>query len=349
MKKLFALVLSLALVVAFAVPALATGWATLETAPVYKDLSIAVYGLNTYANTSKVGTLYEELTASYPLVEGTDVHFLVELTVPYGNLSPAVQALMKAVGLDVEIALSNLKITKVSQQAFGSTVTDDCITRTFVNPDYDTKTVVWTWEVWAKAKAAKEGKVVATAGFYNKWEDNVMKIYNANGKLAYTVTDVNKDETLFTVDNGDALVKFPVSSTKITKNGIKLVYDEVEYVISVGSHANGTVDFYDYKNDKWVAAGSLYNTLLDNYKDIFGFLGFEYADCDYMTKAHYTKFFSLIGEISASYVWSAGSVTVAPVTPELPQTGDNASIVGFAMIAVAMIAAAVVTVKKVRA
>lgn len=349
MKKLFALVLSLALVVAFAVPALATGWATLETAPVYKDLSIAVYGLNTYANTSKVGTLYEELSASYPLVEGTDVHFLVELTVPYGNLSPAVEKLMKNVGLDVEIALSNLKINGEVETNVpdGVEVEDDCITKTFHNPEYAAKTTVWTWEVWAKAKSANEGKVVATAGFYNKWNDNVMKIYNANGNLAYTVTDENKDGTLFSVDNNDAKVIFPVKNGQITKTGIKLVYNDVAYVIAVGSHANGSVDFL--ANDTWVAAGSLYNTLLENYKDIFGFLGFEYADCDYMTRDHYTKFFSLIGEISASYVWSAGSVVVAPVTPELPQTGDNASIVGFAMIAVAMIAAAVVTVKKVRA
>lgn len=348
MKKLFALVLSLALVVAFAVPALATGWATLETAPVYKDLSIAVYGLNTYANTSKVGTLYEELSASYPLVEGTDVHFLVELTVPYGNLTPAVQKLIKNVGLDVEIALSNLKISKdvVTNVPDGVETKDDCITKTFWNPDYAAKTVVWTWEVWAKAKAAKEGKVVATAGFYNKWDGQQMKIYNAKGKLAYTVSHTD-DLSKFFVSNGDATVAFPVSNDKINKNGIKINYEETDYVIAVGSHANGSVDFLN--NDTWVAAGSLYNTLLENYKDIFGFLGFEYADCDYMTREHYTKFFSLIGEVSASYVWSAGSVVVAPVTPELPQTGDNASIVGFAMIAVAMIAAAVVTVKKVRA
>ena len=42
-------------------------------------------------------------------------------------------------------------------------------------------------------------------------------------------------------------------------------------------------------------------------------------------------------------------VVVNPATPDLPQTGDNASIVGFAMVVVAMVAAAVVTFKKVRA
>ena len=85
------------------------------------------------------------------------------------------------------------------------------------------------------------------------------------------------------------------------------------------------------------------------YEDIFGFLGFKFADCDYMTAKHFTKFFGTIGEVSASYTWNAGMVVVNPVDPKLPQTGDNASIIGFAMIAVAMVAAAVVTFKKVRA
>ena len=72
-------------------------------------------------------------------------------------------------------------------------------------------------------------------------------------------------------------------------------------------------------------------------------------ECDYMTAKHFTKFFGTIGEVSASYTWNAGMVVVNPATPNLPQTGDNASIVGFAMVVVAMVAAAVVTFKKVRA
>ena len=43
MKKLFALVLSLALVVAFAVPALASGWAQIDAnLPYFKDVSLAL-------------------------------------------------------------------------------------------------------------------------------------------------------------------------------------------------------------------------------------------------------------------------------------------------------------------
>ena len=68
-----------------------------------------------------------------------------------------------------------------------------------------------------------------------------------------------------------------------------------------------------------------------------------------MTEAHFEHYFGTIIARSEKITYPSGNIVVAPVTPELPQTGDNASIVGFAMIAVALVAAAVVTVKKVRA
>ena len=68
-----------------------------------------------------------------------------------------------------------------------------------------------------------------------------------------------------------------------------------------------------------------------------------------MTEDHFTHYFGKIDALEKTITYPTGNVVVAPVTPELPQTGDNASIVGFAMIAVALVAAAVVTVKKVRA
>lgn len=350
MKKLFALVLSLALVVAFAVPALATGWASLDKAPVYKDLGIAVYGLETVANTSKVGKLYEELKASYPLVKGTKVHFLVELTVPYGKLSPAVKSLIANKGLDVEIALSNLSVTEWdTQAATASTLSadKDAITCTFTNPDYATSTIVWSWEVWAQADSADEGKVVATAGFYNKWDGKEMKIYDADGDYVYYVEYIDNGFVVESVLSTKGKVWFPVDGSQIDAKGITV---DDKYLITYGGQNKDVLDFYNKETDTWASAStSTYNAVKAVYEKVFGFLGFSFAECDYMTKAHYTKFFGTIGEISASYTWSAGSVVVAPVSPELPQTGDNASIVGFAMIVVAMVAAAVVTVKKVRA
>ena len=58
MKKLFALVLSLALVVAFAVPALASGWAQLDwQLPVYKDITLTLTGLALVQHTAALGSL----------------------------------------------------------------------------------------------------------------------------------------------------------------------------------------------------------------------------------------------------------------------------------------------------
>lgn len=349
MKKLFALVLSLALVVAFAVPALATGWATLDPAPVYKEIGIAVYGLEVTPNTSKVGELYAELKAPYPVVKGTTLHFLVELTVPYANLSDAVKELIKVKGLDVKIATTNMTISKVELgggNAWSLNADKDTITETYTKPNYSSKTEVFKYEVWANANSDKETKVVATAGFYNKWDNGKMEIYNAKGELAYTVFQGSNEFAV--VNPAGKFVRFPVNSKgQIDTKGI-LVNDE--WLITFGSQNKSEVDFWNITKNVWASAdATTFKTVNAIYEDIFGFLGFKFAECDYMTAKHFTKFFGTIGEVSASYTWNAGMVVVNPDDPKLPQTGDNASIIGFAMIAVAMVAAAVVTFKKVRA
>lgn len=349
MKKLFALVLSLALVVAFAVPALATGWATLDPAPVYKEIGIAVYGLETTPNTSKVGELYAELKTTYPVVKGTTLHFLVELTVPYANLSDAVKELIKVKGLDVKIATTNMTISKVELgggNAWSLNADKDTITETYTNPNYSNKTEVFKYEVWANANSDKETKVVATAGFYNEWDNGKMEIYNAKGELAYTVFQGSNEFAV--VNPAGKFVRFPVNSKgQIDTKGI-LVNDE--WLITFGSQNKSEVDFWNIKTNVWASAdAATFKAVNAIYEDIFGFLGFKFAECDYMTAKHFTKFFGTIGEVSASYTWNAGMVVVNPATPNLPQTGDNASIVGFAMVVVAMVAAAVVTFKKVRA
>lgn len=349
MKKLFALVLSLALVVAFAVPALATGWATLDTAPVYKEIGIAVYGLEVTPNTSKVGELYAELKTPYAVVKGTTLHFLVELTVPYANLSDAVKELIKVKGLDVKIATTNMTISKVELgggNGWSLNADKDTITETYTNPNYSNKTVVFKYEVWANANSDKETKVVATAGFYNKWDNGKMEIYNAKGELAYTVFQGSNEFAV--VNPAGKFVRFPVNSKgQIDTKGI-MVNDQ--WLITFGSQNKSEVDFYDVNNKVWASAdAATFKEVNAIYEDIFGFLGFKFAECDYMTAKHFTKFFGTIGEVSASYTWNAGMVVVNPATPNLPQTGDNASTVGFAMVVVAMVAAAVVTFKKVRA
>ena len=86
--------------------------------------------------------------------------------------------------------------------------------------------------------------------------------------------------------------------------------------------------------------------------EICGAMGFDYAGRAYINKKLITKNLGTIVEGSASLVYPSGYVQpINPTDPGVnpPQTGDNASVVGFVMIAVALVAAAVVTVKKVRA
>ena len=174
----------------------------------------------------------------------------------------------------------------------------------------------------------------------------MMDIYNAKGELAYTVFQGSNEFAV--VNPAGKFVRFPVNSKgQIDTKGI-LVNDE--WLITFGSHNKSEEDYSNIKPNVWASAdAATFKAVNAIYEDIFGFLGFKFAECDYMTAKHFTKFFGTIGEVSASYTWNAGMVVVNPANPNLPQTGDNASIIGFAMVVVAMVAAAVVTFKKVRA
>ena len=81
-------------------------------------------------------------------------------------------------------------------------------------------------------------------------------------------------------------------------------------------------------------------------------MGFSYSGRAYMNETLIEKNLGTVVEGSDSLVYASGYIqeleTDDPsVNP--PQTGDNASVVGFVMIAIALVAAAAVTVKKVRA
>jgi LPXTG-motif cell wall-anchored protein len=78
-------------------------------------------------------------------------------------------------------------------------------------------------------------------------------------------------------------------------------------------------------------------------------LGFGYSGANYITEDHFTKYFGTIAETSVKIVYPTGAVVVAPPTVEPPQTGDSGTFAGFVMIALALVAAAFVTVRKVRA
>lgn len=379
MKKLFALVLSLALVVAFAVPALASGWAMLDwQIPVYKDITLTLTGLDLSENTSKVGSLYAPLSTYYPVVKNSTVHFYVEVNLPKKtNISPAMMRLLTDWNLDLDIEVSNIKLNNdftrylkysdkietrdLTVSTFGS-VADGELTIPFNEKDLmDTVPTIWGFEFWGTVKAdGKDAVVNATIGFYNKFKSGVMVIdRDMDGIADFQVKAPGAESwygNAYVVDALDSkgasqntYVVFPVTGTGVNQKVNKNLPVQISYDGNLYAIVKSTVNTLAFMKDGVYADGAVYNNLKAVYDKVFGFLGFDYEEANYMTNAHFEHYFGRIMAQEAKIVYPNGSVVVNPATPNLPQTGDNASIVGFAMVVVAMVAAAVVTFKKVRA
>ena len=392
MKKLFALVLSLALVVAFAVPALASGWAQLDTqVDNFKNITMDLYGLEIYPDTSAIGSLYAPLSTYYPIVKNSRVHFVLEINLPKAkNVSPAMQRLFDTKGLEVYVGPSYITLDKdvvlyldgVKAKAADfmngvKKVEVDTVNNEFyceisnTTPAADVKQkndTCYKFEFWGTVnKDGKDATVYANVGFYNNWDDEghadwMFVDVNGDGYNEYLVArgGANKWFHVHTWNNttntwGNGLFFYTTHETS-NKNsmvdynkGVQVYYNGTEYTIT--KTVNNIVAFRltSDTTNTLITEGALYNNLVAVCEKIFGFLGFKYEEALYMTDAHFSHYFGKIDALEKTITYPTGNVVVTPVTPELPQTGDNASIVGFAMIAVALVAAAVVTVKKVRA
>lgn len=378
MKKLFALVLSLALVVAFAVPALASGWAQLDTqVDNFKNITMDLYGLEIYPDTSAIGSLYAPLSTYYPIVKNSRVHFVLEINLPNGkNVSPAMERLFANKGLEVYVGPSYITLDKnvavyldgVKQKKAMAVVDNEfnCeIPSTALALSYGTN---YKFEFWGTVnKDGKDATVYASVGFYNNWGDEgnadwMLVDVNGDGYNEYMVARGGEGKWfhIHTWDNatntyGNGLFFYTTAATNNKgamvdyNKGVQVCYNGAEYTIT--KTVNNIVAFRltSDTTNTLITEGALYNNLVGVCEKIFGFLGFKYEEALYMTEDHFTHYFGKIDALEKTITYPTGNVVVAPVTPELPQTGDNASIVGFAIIAVALVAAAVVTVKKVRA
>ena len=392
MKKLFALVLSLALVVAFAVPALASGWAQLDTqVDNFKNITMDLYGLEIYPDTSAIGSLYAPLSTYYPIVKNSRVHFVLEINLPKEkNVSPAMQRLFDTKGLEVYVGPSYITLDKdvvlyldgVKAKAAdfrnGAKKVEVNTTYNEFKCEISNKTheatvglyddTCYKFEFWGTVnKDGKDATVYANVGFYNNWGDEgnttwMLVDNNGDGYNEYLVArgGANKWFHIHTWDNatntyGNGLFFYTTHDTKDKhamvdyNKGVQVYYNGTEYTIT--KTVNNIVAFRltSDTTNTLITEGALYNALVGVCEKIFGFLGFKYEEALYMTEDHFAYYFGKIDALEKTITYPTGNVVVAPVSPELPQTGDNASIVGFAMIAVALVAAAVVTVKKVRA
>ncbi|HWQ58671.1 MAG TPA: hypothetical protein VN540_06590 [Clostridia bacterium] len=365
MKKLFALVMVLAMALAIAVPAMAAGWDQIPVdPPTTNEITLSLTPLKVEANTSVLGSLYEELSVMYPVVKGTLVHFYAEINIPAdAKLSQANKDLLQNKNLVYALETSNLVLKSVQRYLNGAkdgaVVTfpadTDSYSEAFDETDKGTKI---GFEYLAEGVAAgKDGVAVATIGYYNTWDGTTFGWDNdADGINEYMVAvDVYAAPTSFTIYKGAAApgpdsIMFPV------KNGQIDVAKEIELTVGGTAYAvtravNGDITFRNKTTSAVITPADTtnYPTLKAAFDAYFTALGFGYADAKYMTPAHFDKYFGTIAEVSKTITYPSGAVVVAPPTVEPPQTGDATTVVGFVMIALALVAAAAVTVKKVRA
>ena len=359
MKKLFALVLVLAMALAIAVPAMASGWDDITPAPApTSNIKIELIPLKTEQNTSVLGSLYEQLTLAYPVVEGTPVHFMVKLTIP-ANLDVNEAALLAKTPLVYTLGLKNLDIDhskdsvvigKAVNYTTGVTINDTApylkqpATLNFGASDVNT---VFTLEYWAKGKAKAEAKATATIGFYNEWNAATPNVFTYLDKTGKTVMTVIHNGNQFGINVGTNYLLYTVTAAGKVDDTVpvKFGYGGDEYYIV--RPTTNTIGFR--LGDVNTVSGTEYEKMKKAFDGILAALGFGYDEAKYITEDHFTKYFGTIMEGSSSYVWPQGAVITDPNAPKPPQTGDATTVVGFVMIALALVAAAAVTVKKVRA
>jgi len=366
MKKLFAIVMVLAMALAIAAPALASGWDQIVgPTPTTKDITVEITALQTSKNTSVLGSLYEQVAVMYPVVKGTLVHFFVAITIPKeANLSAATKALLANKGLVYELNLTNLEFSKPASFYLNGTYKSD-YTPDDDDWDYDvinlshivpTSDTVYGFEYWATGLAAgKDAVAAATIGFYQEFTGHVFNWDNdVDGVDEYVVTH----ETFMGVDffkvmtNDTAAntfgVWFPVNDKGQVRADAQMGFWYKGFLYTVNRAVNGEITFL-LGGPVIDPSNAAYADMKAKFDSIFAALGFGYADAKYMSEEHFDKYFGTITETTVKIVYPSGAVVVAPPSVEPPQTGDANTVVGFVMIALALVAAAAVTVKKVRA
>ena len=351
MKKILTLAIALVMVFAIAAPAFASGWdIDPEPAKELKDITLAIDALSLEKDATagwNDKAAYSILEKTYPVIAGTKVHAVITVTIPKkANLSDDMIRYMAKNLLKLKIETSNLENVKI--KAVGTNGWTDDNAQNVIVFGAGNEGYTFTFEITAKAKASdKDAKIIAKLGVYNEWVDDVFK-FEKNGK-DYTVV---YDGESFTVSSSTATVKFYVTGSKGEIDTTKAI--EVNGGDKVTKQVDNTLAFVGKDSGKIFSdpTDATYKKLKAQLDEILAVLGFDYEGAKYMQKDHYVKFFGTVMEATDGLTYPAGYIAeLVTDDPSVkpPQTGDNASVVGFVMIAVALVAAAAVTVKKVRA
>ena len=353
MKKILTLAIALVMVFAIAAPAFAAGWDNPVDPEEFENLELDITALSVDYYAGAWNGAYQKLENTYPVVAGTKVHAYAEVTIPKeGDLSKDIATRIKTGKGLFKLTVSNLNVTDVEVYYDGVKSHADTSMKYVINDDCFGKTIAF--EIWGTVKVSdKDAKITATLGVYNKFDDNnQFRFYAKDGKEYVIVHDGNNyivtpnndtDTGMIFQTNGDDQLEAAWVLLDATEEP-----DGEQYLI-VDSF--GEVRFLKV-SDNTTATGKELEEVKAMMDQICNAMGFTYSGRAYMNEDLIEENLGTVVEGKDSLVYPTGYVQqLVTNDPSVkpPQTGDNASVVGFVMIAVALVAAAAVTVKKVRA
>ena len=318
MKKFFAVLLTLVVVFAFTGSAMAAGWnQEVSTAEPKDEFKLSITKLEYNPTAGAAGSSYwKEYTGS--VVKNTMVRALVTLEIPARDeLSDVIADNLKDDAFKLQFKGKNIKITSVEQIGnpgkFGTTITGGYPGTTY------------QYMIVGVVEGDGDAAIEATLSFGIPFRDGQF-FYNYAGDT-YKVT--HSDNT-FEVRTGNDAVSFEVDSTDRIK--------------SVKVDVSGETCEYLYKPTGEVALPKAHQKVLQKVYASLGFtfdgvFGYMYEQGFIATHGH--------GFTMTQVANYNGSVAVT--TPDqimLPQTGDAPSIIGFAMLGAAVVACAIIVIRK---
>ena len=321
MKKFFAVLLTLVVVFAFTGSAMAMGWnQEVPPAEPKDEFKLSITKLEYNPAAGAVGSAYwKEYTGS--VVKNTMVRALVTLEIPAkSELSDVIDTNLDA--LKLQFKGKNIKITSVDQYIDGKFVKNRGTVTTFTggNPG-----ITYQYMIVGVVEDDGDAAIEATLSFGVPFRGGQF-FYNYAGD-DYTVTHSGNT---FDVSDDTGTVRFEVDSTSRIK--------------SVKVDVSGETYEYLYKPTGEVALPKAHQKVIQKIYDSLGFtfdgvFGYMYEQGFIATHGH--------GFTMTQVANYNGSVAVT--TPDqimLPQTGDAPNIVGFAMLGAAVVACAIIVIRK---
>ena len=320
MKKFFTVLLTLVVVFAFTGSAMAAGW-NQEVSPAEPkdEFKLSITKLEYNPAAGAVGSSYwKEYTGS--VVKNTMVRALVTLEIPAEDeLSDVIDTNLDA--LKLQFKGKNIKITSVDQY-IGNSLTSPNVGTTITG---GSPGITYQYMIVGVVEDDGVAAIEATLSFGVPFR---------NGQFSYkyagdTYTVFHSGDT-FEVWTGNDAVIFKVNSTDRIESVEVKVDDEIcKYLYK----PTGEVAL---PKAHWEVIQKVYASLGFTFDGVFGYM---YEQGFIATHGH--------GFTMTQVANYNGSVAVT--TPDqimLPQTGDTPSIVGFAMLGAAVVACAIIVIRK---